>query len=319
MAVAAAMSPRLAAQTGLPQRRARRARCAAVQASPSGQQNRAPEGVPASGRARGEERAVVARAVAGIDAPEVAQSAAETMAAEEQKAALRAKRAERAARRKTQQNAYLGVAVASTAAMTLAVAGVIWWRYTREGLHGESGVEQWVEMFGIFGLTCGAAFGMELWAQWAHDKLWHNSLWSYHESHHKPREGMFEKNDVFALVNAPIAIALAAYGFLNDGLGPAMCFGAGMGISLFGMSYMFVHDGLVHRRFPVGPLGDVPYLRRVALAHKMHHSEKYGGVPWGLFLGPLELEAVGAKEDLDRMMAAQTRGDSKEVDRIAGL
>ena len=92
-----------------------------------------------------------------------------------------------------------------------------------------------------------------------------------------------------------------------------------MGISLFGMSYMFVHDGLVHRRFPVGPLGDVPYLRRVALAHKMHHSEKYGGVPWGLFLGPLELEAVGAKEDLDRMMAAQTRGDSKEVDRIAGL
>ena len=56
----------------------------------------------------------------------------------------------------------------------------------------------------------------------------------------------------------------------------------------------------------VGPIADVPYLRRVAVAHQLHHSEKYGGVPWGMFLGPQELEAVGAKEELDRMVAAQT-------------
>ena len=49
---------------------------------------------------------------------------------------------------------------------------------------------------------------------------------------------------------------------------------------------MFIHDGLVHKRFPVGPIADVPYLKRVAIAHKLHHSEKYNGVPWGLFLGP---------------------------------
>jgi beta-carotene 3-hydroxylase len=67
--------------------------------------------------------------------------------------------------------------------------------------------------------------------------------------------------------------------------GAGLCFGAGLGITLFGMSYMFIHDGLVHRRFPVGPI-DVPYLKRVAIAHKLHHSEKYDGVPWGLFLGP---------------------------------
>lgn len=30
----------------------------------------------------------------------------------------------------------------------------------------------------------------------------------------------------------------------------------------------------------------VPYLKRVAIAHTLHHSEKYDGVPWGLFLGP---------------------------------
>lgn len=32
---------------------------------------------------------------------------------------------------------------------------------------------------------------------------------------------------------------------------------------------MFVHDGLVHRRFPVGPIAHVPYLRKVAAAHQV--------------------------------------------------
>ena len=76
---------------------------------------------------------------------------------------------------------------------------------------------------------------------------------------------------------------------------------AGLGITLFGASYMFVHDGLVHKRFPVGPIADVPALKRIAVAHKLHHAERYGGVPWGLFLGPQELEAVGAKAELDRL------------------
>ncbi|URE23094.1 Fatty acid hydroxylase superfamily [Musa troglodytarum] len=77
-----------------------------------------------------------------------------------------------------------------------------------------------------------------------------------------------------------------AYGFLNRGLLPGLCFGAGLGITLFGMAYMFVHDGLVHRRFPVGPIANVPYFRRVAAAHQIHHMDKFDGVPYGLFLGP---------------------------------
>ena len=40
----------------------------------------------------------------------------------------------------------------------------------------------------------------------------------------------------------------------------------GLGITIFGMTYMFVHDGLVHRRFPVGPIAYVPYLLKVATA-----------------------------------------------------
>ena len=46
----------------------------------------------------------------------------------------------------------------------------------------------------------------------------------------------------------------------------------GLGITVFGMAYMFVHDGLVHRRFPVGPIAAVPYLRRVAAAHHVSNS-----------------------------------------------
>lgn len=44
----------------------------------------------------------------------------------------------------------------------------------------------------------------------------------------------------------------------------------GLGITVFGMAYMFVHDGLVHRRFPVGPIANVPYFRRVAAAHQVY-------------------------------------------------
>lgn len=91
---------------------------------------------------------------------------------------------------------------------------------------------------------------------------------------------------MYALINALPAVSLCAYGFITPGLPGSLAFGAGLGITLFGIAYMFVHDGLVHRRFPVGPIAQLPYMRRVSVAHRLHHSEKYGGVPWGLFLGP---------------------------------
>lgn len=154
-----------------------------------------------------------------------------------------------------------------------------------------------------------------MYARWAHKILWHDNLlgWSLHKSHHEPRVGAFEANDIYAVANAVPAIALCAYGFLRPDVIGGCCFGAGLGISLFGMSYMFIHDGLVHRRFPVGPLAEAPALRRIAIAHSIHHTDKYGGVPYGMFLGPQELEAVGGGEELDRLVAARVsvRTDSQ--------
>ena len=69
--------------------------------------------------------------------------------------------------------------------------------------------------------------------------------------------GPFEANDMFSGMNAAPAIALCAYGFYMPGLTAAFCFGAGIGITIFGISYMFVHDGLVHKRFPTGSMGKV--------------------------------------------------------------
>ena len=43
--------------------------------------------------------------------------------------------------------------------------------------------------------------------------------------------------------------------FLTPTLMGGVSFGAGLGITLFGIMYMFIHDGMVHRRFPVSRLG----------------------------------------------------------------
>ncbi|XP_051183537.1 beta-carotene hydroxylase 1, chloroplastic [Lolium perenne] len=204
---------------------------------------------------------------------------------------------ERKARKESERRTYLVAAVMSSLGITSMAAAAVYYRFAWQMEGGEIPV---TEMLGTFALSVGAAVGMEFWARWAHRALWHASLWHMHESHHRPRDGPFELNDVFAIVNAVPAMALLAFGFFNRGLVPGLCFGAGLGITLFGMAYMFVHDGLVHRRFPVGPIENVPYFRRVAAAHQIHHMDKFDSVPYGLFLGPKELEEVGGTEELEK-------------------
>mmetsp|Transcript_2679 Transcript_2679/g.10452 ORF Transcript_2679/g.10452 Transcript_2679/m.10452 type:complete len:406 (-) Transcript_2679:191-1408(-) len=192
----------------------------------------------------------------------------------------------------------------------------------------DTGAFPWSELFAQLALIAGAAVGMEFYARYAHKYLWHDSLWSMpmksrkewnrpiwllHESHHLPREGAFEANDIFAIANGVPAFALCAYGFLTPGLFGGLCFGAGLGITLFGIAYMYVHDGLVHKRFPTGPLGKLPFLRKIAAGHTIHHTEAFDGVPWGLFLGIQELEQVpGGLAELEAVMEAADRKSARE-------
>jgi len=170
----------------------------------------------------------------------------------------------------------------------------------------------WLDMTGTLALVVGGVVGMEMWARWAHRALWHDAPagWALHKSHHAPRLGPFEANDLFAVINAAPAMGLCLFGYLTPGMPGSLAFGAGLGITLFGIMYMFVHDGLVHRRFPTGPIARLPYAKRLVAAHRLHHSEKYGGVPWGLFLGPQELEAIGAGAELDALVSVLDLGEA---------
>lgn len=214
---------------------------------------------------------------------------------------LRREREERKTRRQSEQMTYQFAAVAASCLVTSTAIVATWYRFV---IHADGSPFPVTEFFSTLLLIVGGTIGMEMYARYAHRILWHDFQpgWALHKSHHEPRDGPFELNDIYAVANALPAIALCAYGFLTPGVFGGVCFGLGLGITIFGISYMFVHDGMVHKRFPVGPIAELPYLKRVAVAHRVHHSERYEGVPYGLFLGPQELEAVGGGEYLDQLV-----------------
>lgn len=204
---------------------------------------------------------------------------------------------------------------AAVAASTLVIFLAICGTYYRISWHLDHGEDfPYEELCGTLLLCLGGMVGMEMYARWVHRYMWHenDAGWAIHKSHHEPRVGPFEANDIYAVMNAVPAIGLCGYGFLRPDVIGGLLFGTGLGITLFGISYMFVHDGLVHRRFPVGPIAKVPMLRKVVVAHQMHHSDKYGGVPFGMFLGPLELKNAGFEEDLEKLVAATTSSEHDE-------
>jgi beta-carotene 3-hydroxylase len=148
---------------------------------------------------------------------------------------------------------------------------------------------------------------MEGWAALLHGQVWHRVLWFMHRSHHRRRRGRFEKNDALSVLHAPIGAALVIYGCAGaPGLLRDLAFGVGIGMTLFGVAYVLVHDGLVHGRLPVSALGRIPYLARVRDAHLVHHRR--GAAPYGLFLGPwvvarLEREERGGRGRARRVAA----------------
>jgi beta-carotene 3-hydroxylase len=149
----------------------------------------------------------------------------------------------------------------------------------------------------ITGLLAFAA--MEGWAALLHGRVWHHALWRIHRSHHAKRRGLFEQNDALSFLHAPIAVALILYGCLGTaGALRDVAFGFGIGMTVFGVAYIVVHDGFVHRRLPLSGLARYAYFARVRDAHRVHHST--GGPPFGLFLGPLVLERNPALQERRR-------------------
>lgn len=132
------------------------------------------------------------------------------------------------------------------------------------------------------GLFFAALAGMELVAWSTHKYVMHGPLWALHRSHHAPRQGAFEANDLFAVFFAAPSILLIAVG--TWAWSPALWLGLGM--TAYGAIYALFHDGLVHRRFPL----PFPrrWLRRQVQAHRLHHAvrEKEGAVSYGFLWAP---------------------------------
>lgn len=122
----------------------------------------------------------------------------------------------------------------------------------------------WLNLF----LFVGTVVAMEWVAWFSHKYIMHGWGWAWHASHHRPRDGWFELNDLYAVVGAAISITLIYFG--REGLGPTWWIGWGM--AGYGLIYFVFHEGLVHRRWPFKWNPKSGYIKRLIQAHKIHHA-----------------------------------------------
>jgi beta-carotene 3-hydroxylase len=139
-----------------------------------------------------------------------------------------------------------------------------------------------------------AFFGMEGVAWLAHRYLMHGPLWVLHRSHHEPRDGTFEANDLFAVFFA-LPAALSIYLGIR---GLPLLLPVGLGVTAYGMVYFVFHDGLVHRRFPIALDPHSRFWRPRVQAHRLHHAvrTRTGCVSFG-FLWALPIRALKIRLD----------------------
>jgi len=147
-----------------------------------------------------------------------------------------------------------------------------------------------MSVWAIIAIVVAAVAGMELFAWWAHKYIMHGWGWAWHRDHHEPHDNMLEKNDLFAVVFGTIVFFMFLVGYFVS----AALWWTAFGITLYGLIYTLIHDGLVHQRF----FKWVPkrgYAKRLVQAHKLHHATigKEGGVSFGFVLArdPAALKA----------------------------
>ena len=132
---------------------------------------------------------------------------------------------------------------------------------------------------------------MEAFAWAFHKYYMHGPGWGWHESHHVHTEGPFETNDLYAVCFSFIAAGL----FIAGSLWWTPLWYIALGFTLYGLLYGFVHDGLVHQRWPFNYTSKRGYLFRLVLAHRMHHhtTTKDGAVSFGFLYAekPEDLKA----------------------------
>lgn len=131
-----------------------------------------------------------------------------------------------------------------------------------------------------------AVIAMEGVAYAAHRWIMHGPGWFLHASHHRPRDGWSEANDLYAVIFAIPSILLLLAGVrLGWGAGYAW---AGAGIAAYGAIYFGFHDVIVHRRLPHPYVPRSAYMKRIVQAHRLHHAveTREGTVSFGFLVAP---------------------------------
>lgn len=134
---------------------------------------------------------------------------------------------------------------------------------------------------------------MEVFAWVVHKYIMHSRWgWGWHESHHIETKGVFEKNDLYAVCFSVIA----AFFFIFGSMGHPALWMIGLGLTIYGVLYGIVHDGLVHQRWPFFIHTKGGYLKRLVQAHRLHHAthERDGAISFG-FLYAGDIRKLKAK------------------------
>ena len=150
---------------------------------------------------------------------------------------------------------------------------------------------------------------MEGFAYVMHRWVMHGRVgWVLHASHHRPRAGRFELNDLYGVIFAIPSIVLI-YGGVQGGWG-AWTAWVGAGIAAYGAIYFGFHDVIVHRRLAHRIVPRSSYFKRIVQAHRIHHAvgTREGTVSFGfIYAPPVErLKAALAASDFAGVRAPKS-------------
>jgi beta-carotene 3-hydroxylase len=141
----------------------------------------------------------------------------------------------------------------------------------------------WLPLILLFLLTIVA---MEGFAYVMHRWVMHGPGWFLHASHHRPRVGNWEANDLYFVIFATPSILLLLGG-VQLGWGE-WATATGAGIAAYGAIYLGFHDIIVHRRVGHHYVPRSAYMKRIVQAHRLHHAveTKEGTVSFGFLIAP---------------------------------
>lgn len=141
-------------------------------------------------------------------------------------------------------------------------------------------------MFTLFLIWLATVAFMEGFAYVMHRWVMHGPGWFLHKSHHRPRTGRFELNDLYGVIFAMPSIILI-YGGVQAGWGD-WATAVGVGIAAYGAIYFGFHDVIVHKRVGHTYVPRSTYMKRIVQAHRLHHAleSKHHGISFGFLVAP---------------------------------